>query len=233
MNLEKIVSALNLEKIVAALQKGELEEVKALIKSSQEGPQKINIHQRDESGVTLLCRAVQLGHEDIVRILVDSGADLSATNHVIGAGGTSIWMPALHICLWGHIQAEKHGEATSHKRIMQFLVDRGVRVHQQDSQGKTAAARAVEWGDPKIAEDLKSMELAKKEKEVLTEAILQITSKKDIESHEVEVTDALDAPAMAGMPSNNDQTLHGKTMINTSKNQQTDQNTSPSARRSL
>lgn len=165
---------MSIERIKNAMERGELEKVKTLL---IELP-KSHIDQRDETGGTLLCKAMSLGREDMVKALMEAGASLSAVSIVRELHQDPVEFPPLHICvlLIGRsiLRPDKSQTAYASKRILQCLVDHGANVELRDSQGFTATERAVRWSVPQIAEDLKAMVLARREKEIITQAVLKV-----------------------------------------------------------
>lgn len=164
---------MSIEKIKLAMERGNLEEVKTLLKDLPKG----GIDQRDENQMTLLCRAMLMGNEGMVKLLVESGADLYAVSVAENMRNGPLEFQPLNFCvlllMMSSLKPEKSHMTAPAKRILQYLIDLGISVDQKDSEGMTAAERAVKYGVPQVAEDLKAMALAKKEKELLMQAISQ------------------------------------------------------------
>jgi ankyrin repeat protein len=80
----------------------------------------------DVEGVTPLLAAAENGHFDVVRLLVEAGADV---NHADSSGFTP---------LMGAARA-------GHSGMAKFLMERGARPDAVDKSGKTAASHAAEF----------------------------------------------------------------------------------------
>jgi ankyrin repeat protein len=70
----------SLEKLIEAARSGVVEDLKTLIHSHPE-----LVRERDETGATPLHYAAFGGHRDAVRVLVEAGADINATDARFGA----------------------------------------------------------------------------------------------------------------------------------------------------
>jgi hypothetical protein len=68
------------EKLMEAAKRGDVAEVKAIAQSHAE-----LVNQKDETGATALHYAAFDGHCDVVRVLVEHGADINATDGRFGA----------------------------------------------------------------------------------------------------------------------------------------------------
>jgi Ankyrin repeats (3 copies)/Ankyrin repeats (many copies)/Ankyrin repeat len=84
------------------------------------------VNKKDNVGQTALSMAALQGHEVVVRLLVDRGADIHAKDH----GG---WT-ALHLAAEG-----------GHEAVVRLLVDGGADIHAKDHGGWTALHQAA-WG---------------------------------------------------------------------------------------
>ncbi|KIW28006.1 uncharacterized protein PV07_07698 [Cladophialophora immunda] len=89
----------------------------------------------EEDGGTSLILAVEEGHEALVLLLLDNGADISATQ----AHGVT----ALHA-------AARSG----HSRLAEMLISRGIDISTKDEMGKTALHHAARWGQAETAQIL-------------------------------------------------------------------------------
>jgi ankyrin repeat protein len=69
-----------LDQLIEAVKRGALEEVRAIVQSRPD-----LIHAKDETGATALHYAAFDGRRDIVRLLVQFGADINATDDKFGA----------------------------------------------------------------------------------------------------------------------------------------------------
>jgi hypothetical protein len=69
-----------LEKLIEAARLGVVEDVKALVHRHPE-----LVGQRDETGATALHYAAFRGHRDVVRVMVEAGADINAADDQFGA----------------------------------------------------------------------------------------------------------------------------------------------------
>lgn len=158
-----------------AMERGDLEEVAMLLRELLESEQ--DQQNKNQITVRLLCKAVHLGDEDMVELLLKSDPDASASSLAEGEGVAVIEsFPPLHLCILSIALFPNNDKMATRKRILQLLVENGIPVDQKDRQGKTAMDRAIEWGAPQIAEDLKGMVLALKEKEVLALALPSVPS---------------------------------------------------------
>ena len=70
----------DLEKLIDAAKAGSIEDAQALLQLHPE-----LIHDRDKSGATALHYAAFAGHRDLVRLLVQNGADINARDDKFGA----------------------------------------------------------------------------------------------------------------------------------------------------
>ena len=71
------------EKLIEAAKRGDVAKVRAIFQSHAELINLIN--QRDETGATALHHAALGGHCDVVRVLVEHGADINAADSKFGA----------------------------------------------------------------------------------------------------------------------------------------------------
>lgn len=193
-----------MKKIAEAIDKGDLEKVKTLLKDVRRGQINQTHQKRNLDKVTLLYQAVFLGHEDIVKLLVASGADVSVSS-LVGQDFCPIWTPPLHIAVVGYIRAIQSRQISSQKRIVQFLVESGADVYQKDSHGWTALEHAIRWDAPQVAEELKGMGFAHNERQVLLEVLAQTNRQNDseelwMESEMMEESDLQQRSGISGAP---------------------------------
>jgi len=97
----------------------------------------VNWHNPEEYGSTALMAASQFGHEGCVRLLIESGATVNATDSI---GGDS----ALHHAAWHH--AAWNGHLAIAKRLLEGGADATLR----DNRGRTAIDCARERGHSEV-----------------------------------------------------------------------------------
>lgn len=105
------------ETILKASYEGDIETVQNLLRKT---PELINA--KNSEGGTPLMMAT-FGHIDIIKLLLEHGADL----HAVGQDGT-----ALHLAVW-----EKQ------EKIVQFLLDKGIDPNATSESGETALMAAA------------------------------------------------------------------------------------------
>jgi len=96
--------------------------------SEQRVQREVNVNENPTWSATLLCRAACIGKVDLMKRLLDLGADVEATTH---KGET-----ALHI-------AVQCGQADA----ISLLLESGANIQASDSKGRTALHFAVEGGE--------------------------------------------------------------------------------------
>lgn len=84
----------------------------------------INSNAKDEDGVTLLILSAEYGYKDVVRILIDQGANIHEKDN---QGHTALML------------ASKY----SNIEIMEFLIEGGADIEARDNEGETALMFAV------------------------------------------------------------------------------------------
>ena len=104
------------KEIIKASKKGQVESVKALL-----GQNAGLIDARDQDGSTPLHCAIWKGHEAVVALLLESGADVNAHNQNDHWGTTPL-------------HAAAHANQA---RIAQLLIDHGAKVNAPDIEGRT------------------------------------------------------------------------------------------------
>jgi ankyrin repeat protein len=95
----------------------------------------MNLHAKDEAGRTALYWASELGHDKILQMLVDRGADINAQGGYYGSA----------------LQA---ASAQGHDKIVQMLLDRGADVNAQDGEYDNALQVASYGGHEKVVQML-------------------------------------------------------------------------------
>lgn len=96
----------------------------------------INIHCEDEKGTPSVLIAMKKGYTVIVRILLNAGADINATDKM----GITLLMLAC-------------GKSTqSYKEIAKLLIDKGARINEYDRLGYTPLLLSLSGGSDEIAE---------------------------------------------------------------------------------
>jgi ankyrin repeat protein len=95
-----------------------------------------DVNSKRKDGSTLLHGASEVGHEEIVELLIRAGADLHATTvSLLGGGG---WIP-LH-------SAARQG----HRGVVELLIEAGTDVNTRDSVGKSTLHDAALEGHKEI-----------------------------------------------------------------------------------
>ena len=126
----------SLEAVTEEKEDTSLEIVKLLLPYAD----KFDINSRDEHGVNALMDAVRLGRVEIVKLLLQHGADGTMTSDIRDNGGT-----ALHI-------AAREGHLEVVKALLQSKPELKDRV---DRNGVTALELANEQGNEEVANFLK------------------------------------------------------------------------------
>lgn len=87
---------------------------------------------RDDEIWTLLLRAAEKGHDEIVGLLVEKGADLETKNTIFGT--TPL--------IWGH--------RSRNKVVVKRLREKGANIDSRDTRGQTPLSKAAESGHEAI-----------------------------------------------------------------------------------
>ncbi len=117
--------------ILKAIRESDFVAVKEFIKEKGDINTVINA-----SGETILIRAVWFAKADVVRVLIDAGANVNA---ITGYGNTSL------------MDAARQG----HEEIATLLIKAGANINARDKDGCTALDYAVYFGRKEIVELLK------------------------------------------------------------------------------
>jgi hypothetical protein len=124
--------------LFGAAEEGDAAEVARLLASGASADER-----RASSGETPLMRAAARGHEDVVRVLLDAGADACARR-------TDGFTPLILAVFFGH------------EGIVRLLVERGANVSARSSLGTTAARWAEARGFASIVKVLREAEASVK-----------------------------------------------------------------------
>jgi uncharacterized protein len=93
----------------------------------------------DSFWVPAVLVAAEYGHEGVLRLLLDAGADPDAKGHGIHYLGTTALMEAAH---YGHLDA------------LRLLLERGASVNEESDTGWTALIEAAGSGEPRAVKAL-------------------------------------------------------------------------------
>jgi ankyrin repeat protein len=118
----------NKKKFLEAVEEGDLDKIKKIFNKPG-----FNVNVKDKDGNTPLIIASREGHTDIVKVLLDKGADIDVVDK------SSIGTTALIIALKG-----------SHTDIAELLVEKGADVKIKDRHGFTALMCASYFGYTKM-----------------------------------------------------------------------------------
>ena len=127
---ELINESKRVEKLFMAVKKGDAELVEELTGRS---PEMVNTIDRE--GSTPLLFALELGHADIAKFLIEKGANVTATDK---------WQDTpLHLSAW-----------FGFKDVTQLLIEKGANVNAKDSKGRTPLTAAISQGKDEIQQIL-------------------------------------------------------------------------------
>ncbi|KAL8175128.1 UNVERIFIED_CONTAM: hypothetical protein K2H54_014024, partial [Gekko kuhli] len=90
------------------------------------------LEMRDIHGWTALFHCTSAGHQQMVKFLLDNGANATCREPLCG------YTPLMEAA------------ASGHEIIVQYLLDHGVRVDVRDGTGATARTLAMQYGHTKI-----------------------------------------------------------------------------------
>ncbi|KAK3939988.1 Serine/threonine-protein phosphatase 6 regulatory ankyrin repeat subunit A [Diplogelasinospora grovesii] len=128
--------------------KGHMNVVDVLLKSEEI---RCHVNAKDNRGRTALHWVAEYGRDDLVRLLVDRGADVSA--------GDEYGDTALHRAARGaNIEEKDRGGQTplyqaawqGHEAIVRLLLDKGANIEEKDQNGRTPLLWAAERGHEAI-----------------------------------------------------------------------------------
>jgi ankyrin repeat protein len=109
------------EELTNAIHENNTIHIKDLIETGSD------INTKDRNGNTLLIQAIKLGNIDMVKFLISKGADIN----IEGLYGFS---PLTYAVI-----------ESKNKLIIQLLINSGININQQDSQGYTSFQRAIDF----------------------------------------------------------------------------------------
>ncbi|WP_353279746.1 ankyrin repeat domain-containing protein [Wolbachia endosymbiont (group B) of Xanthorhoe designata] len=120
----------NANELFLALQNKNLKKAERLIKKG------VNVYARDKVNRTFLHWSVENGHVDIVKLLLDYGADVNAQ-----LAGKYSGVTPLHFAVLGH-----------HTNIVKYLLDYGADVNVKAKKGITPLVFALKFGHSKVVD---------------------------------------------------------------------------------
>jgi Ankyrin repeats (3 copies) len=140
----------DLEKLIEAAKSGNVADVRAIARRHAE-----LINQRDKLGATALHHAAFGGHRDIVRALVENGADINAADSEFGAKPAG-WAFEYLREMGGFLGIELDDFGFAIQRgdvewVARFLKRFPALRGASDTRGRSFKALAQECGNPKIA----------------------------------------------------------------------------------
>ena len=127
----------DLERFHHACQSGELSEVARFVMDRPD-----QIDSPSPQGWTGLIMACFNEHADVVRCLVEAGADINATN----AKGTTVFM-------YAKTPVQNHQQQTE---LLTYLLDHGADINALDCHGKSVLDYVIENGAMELADWLRS-----------------------------------------------------------------------------
>ena len=139
-----------------------------ILELTLQGKEYVDIDESDENGRTALIWASEYGHEKVVQMLVDLGADVNAQGGEYGnalcaasaAGHEKIVQILVDAGANVNAQGGSNGNAlcaasaTGHEKIVQILVDAGADVHTQGGSNGNALHAASAGGHEKVVKIL-------------------------------------------------------------------------------
>src|SRR5579871_4905915 len=138
-----------LERLIEAARLGAVEDVKALVHRHPE-----LVSQRDETGATALHYAAFGGHRDVVRVLVETGADINAADDQFGATPAG-WAIEYMRRMGGFLGIELSDFAFAIERgdvewVTRWLKRFPALARARDPEGRTFKALAEQSGNAEI-----------------------------------------------------------------------------------
>jgi len=130
--------------LVEAAEQGNLAEVRAYLEDDRRGwVPNYGINSRNWAGETALHAACRYGHPEIVRYLIEKGADLNAPDdYLIGRESAIINSPDWHTRETPLHEACKNGNL----EVVKLLVEHGAQLDPVDSGGNTPLSNAAAKG---------------------------------------------------------------------------------------
>lgn len=147
---------------------GDVDRVAAALDSS---PDAINTQSEDEG--TALCFACFFGHEAVVKLLIERGADVNLHSHGFGgvapihsaAANNSFPIVQLLVVSGADVNAQQHGgfrplhaaAQNGNMDICKFLIENGADVNVLTDEGMSAAQLALDGGNLAVHEMLSNL----------------------------------------------------------------------------
>ncbi len=124
-------------KLTKAAQKGDAEEVEQLLKKGSDPDER-------QMGITALMMACNRGHLDVVRLLVEKGADVNAKDW-------EGWSPLMAAAA-GAAHDDPRNREERCLEIVKLLIDHGANVNQKGKRFQTALKGADDAGHKRVKE---------------------------------------------------------------------------------
>ena len=139
----------DLDRLIEAARRGVVEDVKAIVHRHRE-----LAGQKDETGATAMHYAAFAGHRDVVRVLVEAGADINATDTQVNATPAG-WAIEYLREMGGFLGIELADFGWAIERgdvewAARFLKRFPALRHGHDAQGRAFSEMARESGNPEI-----------------------------------------------------------------------------------
>ena len=139
---------------------GDMEQIKQMIAMGA------NINCADEWGRTPLFNAAAYGHSDCVKLLLESGADIAATDSVLAIAAGSGNPECVRILIEAGADVNLTSEDkwtplhfaafNGHCECVKLLIDKGAKINSRDIDGETPLSKAYQSGCKECIKILKA-----------------------------------------------------------------------------